>query len=154
VSYEIDVLKVEDVEESVKLLQMLGRGVSPVSLDPQILGRTLHGSHAITLVAKEEGKIVGVIYGTATMTPNIVLLATKPSENLGSMLVDKFVDHVRNQLPSANAVRTSLPADMPQVVAFYSSKAFVVEGFVKAGFQGRDLVFLQKALTRKTTPVV
>jgi len=38
-------------------------------------------------------------------------------------------------------------------VGFYSSKGFVVEGFVKEAAQGRDMVFLKKILARRTTPV-
>jgi hypothetical protein len=152
-SYEIDPLEEKDVAESIKLLQTLGSPISTIFSNSDILKRTLYGPHAITLVAKEDGKIAGVVHGTATMPPNIVLLATKPSATLGSMLIDKFVDHVRNQFPSANAVRTSLPADMTEIVAFYSSKGFIVEGFVKGGIQNRDLIFLRKPLTRQTTPV-
>ena len=153
-SFDIGPLKENDVEESVKLLQTLGGSSSPFFSNLEFLKRTLCGPYAITLVAKEKGEIVGVIHGSATIPPNIVLLASKPTEGLGSILVDKFVDQVKNQFPSVNAVRTSLPADMTEVVAFYSTKGFAVEGFVKAGVQGRDLVFLQKSLTRKPAPVI
>jgi hypothetical protein len=152
-SYEIAPLKGKDVEESVKLLQILGSQASEIFLDPRALGQTIYGPHAITLIAKEKEKIVDVIHGTATIPPNIVLLVTQPKAGLWSTLVNKFLDHVRIQLPSVKAVRTNLPADMPEIVGFYSSKGFVVEGFVKAGAQGRDLVFLQKSLAHQTTPV-
>lgn len=145
-SYEIGSLNEKDVEETVKLLQSLGSPASSIFSNSEMLKRTLYGPHVITLVGKEKEKIVGVINGTATTSPNILLLATKPGESLGSVLLDKFVDRVKNQFPSAKAVMTSLPADMTEVVAFYSSKGFAVEGFVKSGLQGRDLVFLRKPL--------
>lgn len=152
-SYEIFRLEEKDIAESIKLLQTLGSPISTIVSDSEILKRTLYGPHAVTLIAKENGKVAGVVHGTATMPLNIVLLATKPSANLGSMLVDKFADHARNQFPPANAVRTSLPADMTEIVAFYSSKRFIVEGFIKGGIQNRDFIFLRKPLIRQTTTV-
>jgi hypothetical protein len=152
VSFDINSLKEKDVEEAVRFLQSLGNPSSILS-NSEMLKRTLYGPHAITLVAKEKDRIVGVIHGTATINPNIVLLATKPGESLGSVLLDRFVDRVKSQFPSANAVMTSLPADMTEVIAFYSSKGFAVEGFVKSGLQGRDLVFLRKALPRQSTRI-
>lgn len=147
-SYEITPLKDKDVEESAKFLQNLGNHVPQIFSAPKLLEQSLRGPHAITLVAKGNGEIVGMIHATATYAPNILLLATKPGWGLGSTLVDKFVDYVRSELPSAKAVRTSLAADMTEIVAFYSSKGFVVDGFVKGAIQGRDLVSLQKRLSR------
>lgn len=131
----------------MRFLQTMGDPISRVS-DPNVVGQTIYGPHAITLVAKEKGVIVGIIHGIASIPPNIVLLLAKPVPGLGSTLVDKFVEQVRVRLPSARSVRTNLPADVPEIVGFYSSKGFIVEGFVKEGIQGRDLVFLQKALTQ------
>ncbi len=157
-SFDIESLKEKDVEESAKvLLQSLGNQISPVLQDSKALGRAIYGPYVITLVAKKKGKIVGIINGTATVQPTIVFLGvTDPEsarEGLGSILVDKFLEQVKNQFPKVSAVRTTLPADFPEAIALYSSKGFVVGGFVKEAAQGRDVVFLKKPLTRPTTPV-
>jgi len=157
-SFEIESLKEKDVEESAKaLLQSLGSQVSPVLQDTKALGRAIYGPHAITLIARKKGKIVGIINGTATIQPTIVFLGvTDPEsakEGLGSILVDRFLEQVKNQFPNVTAVRTTLPANFPDAIALYSSKGFVVEGFVKEAAQGRDVVFLKKLLARSTTPV-
>jgi len=157
-SFEIETLKEKDVEESAKaLLQSLGDQVSPVLQDGKALSRAIYGPHAITLIAKKKGKIVGVINGTATIQPTIVFLGvTDPEsarEGLGSVLVDRFLEQVKTKFPNVGAVRTTLPADYPEAIALYSSKGFVVEGFVKEGAQGRDIVFLKKPISRSGTPV-
>jgi len=158
VSFEIENLKEADVEESAKvLLQSLGSQFSPVFQDSRALSRAIYGPHAITLVAKKKGRIVGVINGTATAQPTIVFLGVmdpdSAREGLGLILVDNFLEHVKKQFPKATAVRTTLPADFPEAVALYSSKGFMVEGFAKEAAQGRDIVFLKKSLTRSMTPV-
>ena len=159
-SFEIESLKEKDVEESAKILiQSLGNQVPAIFQDVKALGRAIYGPHAITLIAKKSGKIIGIINGTATAQPTIAFLGvTDPEsarEGLGSVLVDKFLEHVKSQFPSISAVRTTLPADFPEAIALYSSKGFVVEGFVKDYHlaQGRDMVFLKKSLARSATPV-
>lgn len=157
-SFEIESLKEKDVEESAKaLLHSLGAQISPVLQDAKALGRVIYGPHAITLVAKKKGKIVGIINGTATIQPTIAFLGvTDPEsakEGLGSILVDKFLEQVKSQFPNVPSVRTTLPADFSDAVGLYSSKGFVVEGFVKEAAQGRDVVFLKKTLNRSSTPV-
>ena len=151
-------MKENDIEESVKVLLQSGIGqVSSVFQDTKAVARQIYGPHAVTLVAKKKGKIIGIIHGIATLQPAIVFLGvTDPEsakENLGSILVDRFLEQVKNQFPNVNAVRTTLPADYADAVGFYSSKGFVVEGFVKEAAQGRDMVFLKKLLARRTTPV-
>ena len=98
--------------------------------------------------------MVGIIYGTSTIPPTIALLVSEPRVNLGSMLIDRFVERVKIQLPNATEVRTSLPTDIPEFIAFYSSKGFVVVGFVKGGLQGRDVVHLQKTLTHQSRSII
>jgi len=158
VSFEIESLREEDVEESAKvLLQSLGSQFSPVFQDSRALSRAIYGPHAITLVAKKKGRIVGVINGTATIQPTIVFLGVmdpeSAKEGLGLILVDNFLEQVKKQFPKATAVRTTLPADFPEAVALYSSKGFMVEGFAKEAAQGRDIVFLKKPFTRPITSV-
>lgn len=159
-SFEIEVLKEKDVEESAKvLLQSLGGQVPSVFQDTKTLGRAIFGPHAITLIARKKGKIVGIINGAATVQPTIAFLGvTDPEsakEGLGSTLVDRFLDHVKSHFPNVSAVRTTLPADFPEAIALYSAKGFVVEGFVKEYHlaQGRDMVFLKRAVARSGTPV-
>lgn len=157
-SLQIESLKEKDVEESVKALQTsMGNQASPFLKDSGALGRAIYGPHAMTLVAKKNGKIVGVVSGTATVPPNIAFLTvTDPEsarEGLGGRLIDQFVEEARRKLPSATSVRTSLPADFTDAVALYSSKGFSVEGFAKTALHGRDVVFLSKSLARRSTSV-
>jgi len=159
-SFEIERLTEKDVEESAKaLVQSLGDQVPAVFQDVKALGRAIFGPHAITLVAKKKGRVVGIINGTATAQPSIAFLGVTDQESakegLGAVLIDRFLEHVKGQFPSVNAVRTALPANFPDAIALYSSKGFVVEGFVKEYHlaHGRDMVFLKRSLARSSTPV-
>ena len=157
-SLVIEILKEKDVEESVKALQAsIGEQAGPFFKDSAALGRAIHGPHAITVVAKKGGKVVGIASGTATMPPNIAFLGvTDPEsakEGLGGRLLDQFIDEAKKKIPNATGVRTSLPADYTDAVALYSSKGFVVEGFVKAATQGRDIVFLSRSFAKRSTSV-
>lgn len=157
-SWEIEVLKERDVEESAKTLQKsMGDQTSPLFGDAKALGRVIYGPHAITLVAKKGGNVVGIVSGTATLPPNIAFLGVTDQEcakeGLGGKLIDQFMEEAKKKFPNAAAVRTTLPADYTDAVALYSSKGFVVEGFVKTAAQGRDIVFLSRSYAKRNMSV-
>ncbi|MFH0848623.1 MAG: GNAT family N-acetyltransferase [archaeon] len=157
-SWEIEVLKERDVEESTKALQKsMGNQPGPLFGDAKGLGRAIYGPHAITLIAKKGGSVVGIVSGTATLPPNIAFLGVTDAdcakEGLGGKLIDGFLDEAKKKIPNAPAVRTTLPAEYTDAVALYSSKGFVVEGFVKTAGQGRDIVFLSRSYAQRNTSV-
>jgi hypothetical protein len=160
VSFEIESLKEKDAEAAAKALARSLKGGPAFLQDTKNLSQILCAKYSVTLVGKKNGEIVGVIYGaSASNQPTIALLGVTDEEcakaGMGPKLVEGFLAHVKSHLPNATAVRTSLPADFPEAIALYSSMGFVVEGFVKEYplAQGRDMVFLKKAISRSGTPV-
>jgi hypothetical protein len=157
-SFEIEILKEHDVEASAKALQKsMADQSNPLFGDVKALERAIYGPHVLTLIAKKAGSIVGLVSGTASLSPSIVFLGvTDPEsarEGLGNQLIDRFIDEVKKKSPNAAEVRVTLPTDYTDAVALYSSKGFAVMGFVKTD-GGRDMVFLSRRYATKTkTPV-
>jgi len=168
-SFNIECLREKDVEESAKailqFLKPLGGQLPPFLQDSKSIGRMIFGPHAVTLIARRDEKIVGIISGIVLrqtigeMTapqPRIELMisdAECAKEHLDSKLVGKFLEQVKSQFPNAPAVETTLPVPIPEA---YSSNGFAFAGFFKGAFQGREAftVILRKQLSRSNTPVM
>jgi len=134
------------------------------------LRRGLLSPNSITLVAKSEGAVVGLINGTVFRMPGspptigmMAILDQKSGERgLGGYLIDEFINAVQKKAPKASFVDVSLPTSDTGSIALYSLKGFVVEGFVKNGFRSsiadqgtQDLVVLRRwfAETRSSSVV-
>jgi hypothetical protein len=170
-SFKIECLKEKDVEESAKAilqyLQTIGGKLPPPFQDSKSIGRMIFGPHAITLIARKNEKIVGIISGIivrqtvgesgiVSPEPRIELMITdaeSAKERLDSMLVSKFLEQVKDQLPNASGVSTVMPIPIPDA---YLSNGFTFAGFMKGAFQGREAfsLILRKILNRSSTPVM
>ena len=167
-SFKIECLKEKDVEESAKAilqyLQVIGGKLPPPFQDSKTIGRMIFGPHAITLIARREEKIVGIISGflvrqtvgeITSPQARIELMITdaeSAKERLDSMLVSRFLQQVKDQFPNVSAVDTVMPVPIPDV---YFSNGFVFAGLMKGVFQGREAfsLILRKTLSRSATPV-
>jgi hypothetical protein len=167
-SFKIECLKEKDVEESAKAilqyLQVIGGKLPPPFQDSKTIGRMIFGPHAITLIARKEEKIVGIISGflvrqtvgeITSPQARIELMITdaeSAKERLDSMLVSRFLQQVKDQFPNVSAVDTVMPVPIPDV---YFSNGFVFAGLMKGVFQGREAfsLILRKTLSRSATPV-
>jgi len=167
-SFKIECLKEKDVEESAKAilqyLQVIGGKLPPPFQDSKTIGRMIFGPHAITLIARKEEKIVGIISGflvqqtvgeITSPQARIELMITdaeSAKERLDSMLVSRFLQQVKDQFPNVSAVDTVMPVPIPDV---YFSNGFAFAGLMKGVFQGREAfsLILRKTLSRSATPV-
>jgi hypothetical protein len=167
-SFKIECLKEKDVEESAKAilqyLQVVGGKLPAPFQDIKTIGRMIFGPHAITLIARKEEKIVGIISGFLVQqtvggisSPQVrielmITDAESAKERLDSMLVSRFLQQVKDQFPNVSAVDTVMPVPIPDV---YFSNGFVFAGFMKGVFQGREAfsLILRKTLSRSATPV-
>ena len=167
-SFKIECLKEKDVEESAKAilqyLQVIGGKLPPPFQDSKTIGRMIFGPHAITLIARKEEKIAGIISGflvqqtvgeITSPQARIELMITdaeSAKERLDSMLVSRFLQQVKDQFPNVSAVDTVMPVPIPDV---YFSNGFVFAGLMKGVFQGREAfsLILRKTLSRSATPV-
>ena len=133
------------------------------------LRRGLLAPNALTLIARHEGAVVGVISGmvfpTVIPPPTINLMAVlnqrSGERGLGGYLIDEFIGALQKRLPKASFVDVSLPTVDTGSIALYSLKGFVIEGFVKDGFSstfggqaGQDLVILRRRFATATSPSV
>ncbi|MCJ7506730.1 hypothetical protein MUP05_09755 [Candidatus Bathyarchaeota archaeon] len=167
-SFKIECLKEKDVEESAKAilqyLQVIGGKLPPPFQDSKTIGRMIFGPHAITLIARKEEKIAGIISGflvqqtvgeITSPQARIELMITdaeSAKERLDSMLVSRFLQQVKDQFPNVSAVDTVMPVPIPDV---YFSNGFAFAGLMKGVFQGREAfsLILRKTLSRSATPV-
>lgn len=122
----------------------------------------LQAPNSLTLIAKLEGTIVGVINGIVLNSPMppptirfmAVLDQRSGNQGLGGFLITKFIEELRRITPKAPYVEVSLPGSERTSIALFSLMSFDVSGFVKDGFrlsfsggERQDLVMLRRTLT-------
>jgi len=133
------------------------------------LSRGLLAPNTLTLIARFEGIIVGVISGTVLKTlippPTIRLMAVldqrSGDKGLGGYLITAFLKETRRRIPNAPYVDVALPSSERTSIALYSLMGFDINGFVKDGFmlsfagaERQDLVLLRRSYTPATSPNV
>ena len=121
----------------------------------------LQAPNALTLIAKREGTIVGVINGIVRNSPMppptirfmAVLDQRSGNQGLGGVLITKFIEELRRITPKTPYVEVSLPGSERTSIALFSLMGFDVSGFVKDGFrlnfsggERQDLVMLRRTL--------
>mgnify|MGYP001051711064 CR=1 FL=1 len=150
-SFVFEPLSEKDLEKCANLIvSSMGSQLLPIHRDKETIKRLIYGAHALTLVGKKGDKIVGMISGAMLIPPSIGFLNVfddqSAREGLGNQLIDKFLDTVKKQLPKAPYVTTSLQTDNTAAISLYSARGFTIEGFLKEGMMGKDVVFLRKKL--------
>jgi len=149
--YILEELKPEDAEKCAEVLFESLKGTLP----PAIKGkegilRMIWGPLKVSVVAKKDDKIAGIITGTASLPPSIVFIHVLSKEasiaGLEKMLLDHFSKIIKEKVPNANYVTTSVPADERFFISFYLNLGFTIYGFVREGYLGKDVVMLRKSL--------
>jgi len=152
-TFILEQVKEKDLEKCIDaILSSIGNRLLPVQKNRENLRRLLFGEYVITIVAKTDNRIAGLISGTCLMPPEIGLLTVMAKKNarkgLHDMLIDKFMEALKKRLPKAPYVMTRLRTDQTDAISLYSSKGFRIEGFLKNGLMGQDVVFLRKSLKK------
>jgi len=150
-SFTFEVLSAKDLDQCASLvLSSMKRELHPMHRDKETIKRLIYGTHAFSLIAKRNGRMVGIISGTLFATPRIGLLSVfdekSAREGLSNLLINEFIKAVKKQMPKATHVTTSLAADNTDAVSLYSALGFKVEGFLREGMMGKDIVFMRKRL--------
>jgi L-amino acid N-acyltransferase YncA len=146
------------VEECIETIT---KAMPQVKWGREGLRRGLLSPGALTLIARREKAIVGLISGTVSQTPSLpptigmmmILDRISGERGLGGYLIDEFIKEARKKIPKAQCIDVSLPNTDTGSIALYSLKGFIVEGFIRDGFrpsserQGwQDLVLLRRYL--------
>lgn len=167
--YLFELLKAEDIDLCTDLI-IKAVGGQQTRSNRDAVKYTLKNPNVITLVAKSEERITGVIYGLVppslvppfpVQPPRIFFVGVADQESamkgLPGMLIDEFVSESKKRFPNPPYVDTILASKDTKNVALYSSKGFSVEGFVKDDLGGMDVIILRKRLLAQEiskTPVV
>ena len=164
--FTIELLKEETADDCVNAMM---KAMPQVRWNKEVLRRSLLAPNALTLVARSDDTVVGVISGTifqAPIPPPTIGLMTilDPSSGergVGGYMIDEFIKALQKRVPKASFVDVSLPTADTGSIALYSLKGFVIEGFIKNGFSsaftsqgGQDLVILRRRFAETQSPNV
>jgi ribosomal protein S18 acetylase RimI-like enzyme len=137
-----------DIDSCVKMIiSTLGSQAKEYG-DKNRLKGMIYGKQVMTLVAKREKKIVGLITASLLGFPRIMFLtvAEKKSarEGLGGHLIDQLVKEIKKSKPHMKQILHNEFADNFNAVGLYSVKGFTVAGYMKDPITSRDVVFMKK----------
>jgi len=150
-NFVIEPLSKKDLEQCTSLiLSSMRKELILANQNKEAVKSLLYGTNALSLVGKKDDQIVGLISGIVQMPLRISFLNVVDEESarqgLGGLLIDKFLEVAKKRLPNAPYATTSLPADNTVAISLYSARGFKIEGFLKEGIMGKDIVFLKKKL--------
>ena len=152
-----------DAKEVDELIDRMTKAMPLVRWSNDGLRRNFLSPNSLSLVARRDGVIVGVINGTVTQIPSpvasigltAVLDQASGQMGLGGYLVDEFITVAQNRMPKLPRVEVSLATIDTGSIALYALKGFLIEGFVKGGFSqpsagqdGADLIILRRHLSQ------
>lgn len=146
---EFGMINEEDLEQCVDLVFASLRDKLPrEQRNREIVKQMIYGTQALSLVAKKNGKIVGLISGVMMLTPNINFISVIDEESaqqgLGGVLIDKFIEAVKKSLPKASHVRITLSTDDTPIISLCSLKFFMIKGFFRESSMNKDMIILEK----------
>ncbi len=148
--FVIEPLKERDIEASLKVVTSTLGSQTKEYAESATLRRMIHGDHIMTLVAKREEKVVGLINAHLLGIPKIMFLTVadekSAQEGLASLLIEKVVDRIKTSLPNAKRVLHNEFAENFNAVGLYSVKGFRVTGYVKDPVTNRDVLFMEKTV--------
>ena len=157
--FDIKEIVAKEVDECVETMI---KHMPQIKLNTEVNHRNFSSPNSLTLIARHDGSIVGVINGIVSHNPipppaiGLMVIFDQTSEQLGlgGYLVDSFISSVQKRNPKAPYVDVSLPSLDTGLIALYSLKGFHVEGFVKNGFnqpvagkENQDLVILRRHIS-------
>ena len=151
--FTFEVLKKKDVKKCLDTLLSAEVGQLTNLKNRDFLKRMIYGDKVLTIVAKVKDRIVGTITASWMMTwpPDISLLTLIDRESavkgVGLLLIDKLIEAIKERFPQVPFITAKLIKDSTEAVSLYSAKGFTVEGFLKEGLMGKDVIFMKKDLT-------
>jgi ribosomal protein S18 acetylase RimI-like enzyme len=152
-----------DAKEVDELIDRMTKAMPLVRWSNDGLRRNFLSPNSLSLVARRDGVIVGIINGTVSQIPSpvasigltAVLDQASGQMGLGGYLVDEFIAVAQKRMPKLPRVEVSLATIDTGSIALYALKGFLIEGFVKGGFSqpsagqdGADLIILRRHLSQ------
>jgi ribosomal protein S18 acetylase RimI-like enzyme len=152
-----------DAKEVDELIDRMTKAMPLVRWSNDGLRRNFLSPNSLSLVARRDGVIVGIINGTVSQVPSpvasigltAVLDQASGQMGLGGYLVDEFIAVAQKRMPKLPRVEVSLATIDTGSIALYALKGFLIEGFVKGGFSqpsagqdGADLIILRRHLSQ------
>ncbi len=149
-SFIYERLKEGDIEASLKVVTATLGSQAKEYAESATLRKMIHGEHIMTLVAKKEDRIVGLVNAHLLGIPRIMFLTVadekSAQEGLAGLLIDKIVEGIKSGLPVAKRVLHNEFAENFSAVGLYSVKGFRVTGYVKDPVTNRDVLFMEKTI--------
>ncbi len=147
--YVLEELRPEDAERCAEVLFKTLKGTLPPAIkSKEDILKMIWGPLKLSVVAKKNKEIVGIVTGTLALPPSVVFIHVLSKEasmaGVEKMLVDRFSEIIKERLPAAKYISTSVPADETLFISFYLNLGFTIYGFVREGYLGRDVVLLRK----------
>ena len=150
VDFVFEPLKERDIEASLRVITSTLGSQAKEYAESATLRRMIYGDHIMTLVAKRDEKVVGLINAHLLGLPKIMFLTVaderSAQEGLASLLIEKAVERIKTSLPSAKRVLHNEFAENFNAVGLYSVKGFKVTGYVKDPVTNRDVIFMEKTI--------
>jgi hypothetical protein len=149
--FKFESLREQDLDTCADaVISTLKGQLAKVSEDKETVKRMIYGERVETLIAKREGKIVGLISGTLPIQPRITFItvtdAQSAREGLSSLLIDEFLKTTRKRTPKARFILHNEFAENPKAIGLFSMKGFTITGFIRDTVTGQDVVFMKKPL--------
>lgn len=149
--YVLEELKPEDADKCAEVLfNSLKRTLPPAIKGKEGVLRMIWGPMKVSVVAKKGKEVVGIITGTASLPPSIIFIHVLSKEasmaGVEKMLLDHFSKVIKERVPEADYLTTSVPADERFFISFYLNLGFTIYGFVREGYMGKDVVMLRRSI--------
>jgi len=149
--FKFESLREQDLDTCADaILSTLKGQLGTVSEDKETVKRMIYREKVETIVAKREGKIVGLVSGTLLIQPRITLItvtdAQSAREGLSGLLIDEFLKTARKRTPKARFILHNEFAENYKAIGLFSMKGFIVTGFMRDTVTSQDVVFMKKPL--------
>ena len=150
-SFTFEPLQQKDVDACVEaILSTLKGQLAAMHEDKETIKRMIYGPQVITLVAKQQDKIAGLISGTLPIQPRIMFLTVtdrqSAEQGLGATLIDQFVQAAKKQQPKSPFILHNEFAENYNAIGLFSMKGFTITGFIRDTITNRDVVFMKKPI--------
>ena len=150
-SFSFEQLQQKDVNACVEaILTTLKGQLAAMHEDKETIKRMIYGPQVMTIVAKRQEKIAGLISGTLPVQPRIMFLTVTDEqsarEGLGAELIDQFIQAAKKQQPKASFILHNEFAENYNAIGLFSMKGFTITGFIRDTITNRDVVFMKKTV--------
>jgi len=156
--YSFELIKPDEVDQSVD--EIAKTGVGGILSNRDFLKKAMGNQEStITIVAKKDGELKGVVNGMAVVNPQVNFIWVKDVESsmegVPRILIDRFEEEAKKRVPKALSIDVNLPTFDVNSIALYSVSGFVIEEFVKGTHGVPDVVIMRRRFDKKPrgTPI-